>query len=331
MGKDHRPANALQAKQTAIAQYQMPAVNNDLTDDVQKILSSDLLPPTRKLLLVLLYQHLNKVVTKDEILEYLGLSNKEGLRAMIYFLRKHIRQTTGFTLISYRSHGYMLSRLSDNNSIQMDENCYYGVCLKNKFLQHGNEVIPVTGRQFEMLQLFFTRKEEFITSSELAMKIYGTDGHFEKQIIRTFAHHLRDLLRPLGLQVTGLHRVGYVLYSNQSDFDIGSYVNKKTGPERMPGSPEYTAKKSELTNTEGFIQLCYDAEQELVIRLKRKHTNYVLWSVLIKKLKNPSWEMREHALEIVINKYLELGHLQYFQDGRYYIRKKRFDGYQFEI
>lgn len=88
------------------------------------------------------------------------------------------------------------------------------VChLASKEVHFGEEILPIQGREFDLLVYFLQNQGMILTKEQIFDRIWGFDSETTLTVVEVYMSNLRKHLRPTGLaaDIHTLRNVGYML------------------------------------------------------------------------------------------------------------------------
>ena len=85
--------------------------------------------------------------------------------------------------------------------------------LTNKEVRFGDQILPIQGKEFELLVYFIQNQKVILTKEQIFDRIWGFDSATTLTVVEVYMSHLRKHLRDTGLdkKFQTLRNVGYLL------------------------------------------------------------------------------------------------------------------------
>lgn len=82
--------------------------------------------------------------------------------------------------------------------------------LDQRIVKRGESIVPLIGREFELLRFLFSNPNQVFTRSQLLEQVWGYDSQVESNVVDVYMYHLRNKLGTPSVIET-IHNVGYIL------------------------------------------------------------------------------------------------------------------------
>ncbi|MCA6074812.1 response regulator transcription factor [Fulvivirga sedimenti] len=78
-------------------------------------------------------------------------------------------------------------------------------------LMMGNETVKLTGREVQLLELFFKSPGDLVLTEDILRSIWGENDFFNRRSMDVFISRLRKKLKPANIHIENIHGKGFIL------------------------------------------------------------------------------------------------------------------------